>query len=58
MELTKSEGRPTCKYCHQKQNVAHRVVYHFRKCEWCGKPLYTDREWFVDVILKLLVKEN
>ena len=54
----KNDNRPKCKYCHHTQNVAHRIVYHFRKCEWCGKPLHTEREWFVNMILKLIIKES
>lgn len=59
MELKyKTDEIPTCNYCHHRQNVARRLVYHYRKCEWCGKPLYTKREWFVKMILNLLSKEN
>lgn len=52
------EEIPKCNYCHHRQNVTRRLVYHFRKCEWCGKPLYTKREWFIKMILNLMNKEN
>ena len=58
MELKKIEERPKCNYCHHSQNINNRIVYYYRKCEWCGKNLHTKKEWFILNILKLLTKEN